>query len=320
MKKIGILTSGGDSPGMNAAIRSVVRTCLAKGVEPYGFYHGWRGVMEENYQQMNTISVGGIVTTGGTILRTARCLEFMKPEGREQALRSLRHIGIDGLVVIGGDGSLTGAMKLYQEAGFPVIGVPASIDNDIPCSDYSIGFDTAVNTALSAIDKVRDTAYSHDRVFVIEVMGRRNGFIAVDVGLSAGAEAIIIPEMPYNLMDISENLIQMRDKGKKSSIIIVAEGAAAARDVRDSIQEHTGFEVRYMVLGHMQRGGSPTAHDRVLSMQLGAHAVDLLLSGESGKMAGIQGRSLVATDLETVLGSKREIDLSKLKLAYHMSI
>ncbi len=320
MKRIGILTSGGDSPGMNAAIRAAVRTALQKGVEPFGFYHGWRGVMEENYQQMNTISVGGIITTGGTVLRTARCLEFIKPEGRQQALRSLNHLGIEGLVVIGGDGSLTGALKLYEETGFPVMGVPASIDNDIPCSDYSIGFDTAVNTALSAIDKVRDTAYSHDRVFVIEVMGRRNGFIAVDVGLAAGAEAIIIPEIPYSLHHISENLRAMRERGKKSSIIIVAEGAAHARDVRDTIQEHTGFEVRYMVLGHMQRGGSPTAHDRVLSLRLGAHAVECLLNGETGKMVGVRGRDLVTEDLEKVLSSKREIDVSKLNLVNTMSV
>ncbi|MEY4881011.1 MAG: hypothetical protein RLZ87_440, partial [Armatimonadota bacterium] len=250
---------------MNAAIRAVVRASLYRNCEVIGFYHGWQGVIEDESQNMDSKSVGGIIDRGGTILRSARSKEFMTVEGRKKAHAVLKKNNIEGLVVIGGDGSLTGALKLQEEFGFPIMGVPGSIDNDIAGTDYSIGFDTAVNISVEAIDRVRDTAYSHERVFVIEVMGRRNGFIAIESGLAGGAEAILIPEVPYSLMDVCNNLRAAANKGKRSSIIIVAEGAVRASDVKVFIETNTGFDTRYLVLGHLQRGGSPTVFDRVLA-------------------------------------------------------
>jgi 6-phosphofructokinase 1 len=319
MKRIGVITSGGDSPGMNAAIRGVVRTAIARGVEVVGFLHGYRGIIGNEVLDLDSKAVGGIISHGGTVLRTARSKDFMAIEGRQQAMDVLKENGVEGLVVIGGDGSLTGARMLFEEFDFPVLGVPGSIDNDISGTDFSVGFDTAVNTALEAIDKVRDTAYSHERVFVIEVMGRRNGFIALDVGLASGAEAVIIPEIPYSILEICDNLKAMRQKGKRSSIIVVAEGAARAHDIKDFIQKSTGFEARYLVLGHMQRGGSPTAFDRVLALRLGAFAANRLLSGFSGEMAGVDGTKLVAHPLSYVLSTERTVDPEKLLMVEVMS-
>ena len=314
MKRIGVITSGGDAPGMNAAIRGVVRTAIDRGAEVVGFLHGYRGIIGNEVLELDSKAVGGIISHGGTVLRTARSKDFMTIEGRTQAMDVLKENGVEGLVVIGGDGSLTGARMLHEEFDFPVLGVPGSIDNDISGSDFSIGFDTSVNTALDAIDKVRDTAYSHERVFVIEVMGRRNGFIAVDVGLASGAEAVIIPEIPYSILEICDNLRAMRQKGKRSSIIVVAEGAARAHDIKEFVQKNTGFEARYLVLGHMQRGGSPTAFDRVLALRLGAHAANRLLSGFSGEMVGVDGNKLVAHPLSYVLSTERNIDPERLLL------
>lgn len=314
-----MITSGGDAPGMNAAIRGVVRAAIGRGAEVCGFYHGYQGVIDNEIIQLGSKTVGGIITKGGTILQTARSKEFREPAGRERAMDVLRGNGIEGMVVIGGDGSLTGARALHDEFNFPVMGVPGSIDNDISGSDFSIGFDTAVNAALDAIDRVRDTAYSHERVFVIEVMGRHNGFIALEAGLAGGAEAVLIPEVPYSLVDICENLSEMHERGKKSSIIVVAEGAARASDVRDFIQKKTGFEARYLVLGHMQRGGSPTAFDRVLALRLGAHAANRLLSGFSGEMVGVDGNKLVSNSLHYVLSTERTVDPEKLLLVEVMS-
>lgn len=304
---------------MNAAIRGVVRSVIARGAEVCGFYHGYSGMIEDEFVELDSKAVGGIIQRGGTILRTARSKEFMTHEGRRMALNNLERHGIDGLVVIGGDGSLTGARKLYEEFEFPVMGVPGSIDNDISGTDYSIGFDTAVNTALEAIDKVRDTAYSHERVFVIEVMGRQNGFIAVEVGLASGAEAVIIPEVPYALLEICDQMRTMHGRGKKSSIIIVAEGAARASDIKDFIQKNTGYETRYLVLGHMQRGGSPTAFDRVLGLRLGSYAANRLLSGFHGEMVGVDGGKLVAHPIGYVLSTERFVDPEKLILAEVMA-
>jgi 6-phosphofructokinase 1 len=304
---------------MNAAIRAVVRSAVGRGAEVVGFHHGWRGVVMGNSEPMDTKSVGGIINRGGTILRTARCSEFREAEGRKQAIDNLHKQEIEGLVVIGGDGSLTGALKLHEEFGFPVYGVPGSIDNDISGSDFSIGFDTAVNCAVEAIDRVRDTAYSHERVFVVEVMGRRNGFIALEAGIAGGAEAILIPEMPYSLMGICDRLGGAAIRGKKSSIIIVAEGAGKASEIRDFIEKNTGYDSRYLVLGHMQRGGSPTSFDRVLALRLGAFAVQRLLGGESGAMAGVDGTKLVSTPLAQVLSTERKIDPEKLQLAEVMA-
>ena len=237
MKRIGLITSGGDAPGMNAAIRAVTRSAISHEAKVIGFYFGYCGILAEEHINLRSNTVGGIISHGGTILRTARCKEFYKKPGRKKVVDILKQHEIDSLVVIGGDGSLSGAQKLYQEFDFPVIGIPASIDNDIYGSDFSIGFDTAINTALSAIDKVRDTAYSHDRVFVIEVMGRENGFIALNCGLAAGAEGVIIPEYKYDLDRIAVSLIKMRERGKISSIIIVAEGAGKAHDISEKLEK-----------------------------------------------------------------------------------
>lgn len=304
---------------MNAAIRAVVRAALYRKAEVIGFSHGWQGVIDDESNLMDSKSVGGIIDRGGTILRSARSQEFRTPEGRIKAFEVLKKNKIDGLVVIGGDGSLTGALKLQEEFNFPIMGVPGSIDNDIAGTDFSIGFDTAVNISVEAIDRVRDTAYSHERVFVIEVMGRRNGFIAIESGLAGGAEAILIPEVPYSLLDICNNLRSAADKGKRSSIIIVAEGAARASDVKVFIETNTGFDTRYLVLGHLQRGGSPTVFDRVLALRLGALATNRLISGFRGEMAGVDGNKLVAHPLTYVLSTERNIDPEKLLLAEVMS-
>jgi len=319
MDRIAVITSGGDAPGMNAALRGVVRAAIGRGAKVSGFMHGYEGIIKNEVIELDSKSVGGIITYGGTILRTARSKEFMELDGRKKAIQHLKENKCDGLVVIGGDGSLTGALKLHEEFSFPVMGVPGSIDNDISGTDYSVGFDTAVNAALDAIDRVRDTAYSHERVFVIEVMGRRNGFIALDVALAGGAEAVLIPEIPYSLFDICDQLRQSADKGKRSSIIIVAEGAAKAGDIKDFIQKNTGFEARNLVLGHMQRGGSPTAFDRVLALRLGAFAANRLLSGYKGEMAGVDGTKLVSHPLSYVLSSERMIDPEKILLAEVMA-
>lgn len=310
-----MITSGGDSPGMNAALRAVVRAAIGRGSEVLGFLHGYEGIINNENRPLDSAAVGGIITHGGTMLRTARSDRFRTPEGRLEAMRVLSHHQIGGLVVIGGDGSLTGALTLQEEFGFPVVGVPGSIDNDIAGTDFSIGFDTAVNSAIMAIDRVRDTAYSHERVFVVEVMGRRNGFIALEAGLAAGAEAILLPEIPFSVLDVCDQIREFASRGKKSSIIVVAEGAARAVDIRDIIQENTGFEARYLVLGHMQRGGSPTAFDRVLALRLGAFAANRLIAGFRGEMAGVDGGKLVALPLSYVLSAGRTVDPEKLLLA-----
>lgn len=304
---------------MNAAVRGVVRATLGRGCEVVGYLHGYRGIIAEEAIELDSKSVGGIINQGGTTLRTARSKEFRELAGRRAAIEVLRNNGVQGLVVVGGDGSLTGARALQEEFDFPVVGVPASIDNDISGTDFSIGFDTAVNTALEAIDKIRDTAYSHERVFVVEVMGRNNGFIALEVALSSGAEAVLIPEVPFSLLGICDNLRKARSRGKRSSIIVVAEGAGRASDVRSFIHKNTGFEARYTVLGHMQRGGSPTSFDRVLALRLGAMAANRLISGYSGEMVGVDGNRLVHHPLSYVLSTERTIDPDKLLLVDVMS-
>ena len=319
MKKIGVITSGGDAPGMNAAIRAVVRAAIGRGAEVLGFMHGYEGLMKNERIQLESVSVGGIISRGGTLLRTARCPAFREKEGRDVAVETLRKNGVEGLVVIGGDGSLTGALALHNEYGIRVVGIPGSIDNDISGTDFSIGFDTAVNTAVEAIDRVRDTAYSHERVFVIEVMGRSNGFIAVEAGLASGAEAILIPEVPYSILEVCDGIRAAATKGKLSSLVIVAEGAAKAADIKVFLEKNTGFEARYLVLGHMQRGGSPTAFDRVLSLRLGAYAANRLIDGNSGEMVGVDGSRLVAHPLDYVLHTERTVDPDKLLLASVMA-
>ncbi len=317
MTGIGVITSGGDASGMNAAVRAVVRSALARGATVMGFHHGYEGLINDERRPLDSQSVGGIIDRGGTFLRTARSKTFLTPEGR-RAIDVLRDAGCEGLVVIGGDGSLAGALRLHEDYDYPVMGVPGSIDNDISGTDFSIGFDTAVNTAVEAIDRVRDTAYSHERVFVVEVMGRRNGFIALEAGLAGGAEAILIPEVPYSLKNICATLATAAERGKRSSIVVVAEGAAHAGDVRDYIQKNTEFEARAVVLGHMQRG-SPTSFDRVLALRLGALASHRLLSGFRGEMVGVDGDKLVAHPLTYVLSTEREMDPERLLLAEQMA-
>ena len=304
---------------MNAALRAVVRSAIGRGVGVVGFYHGYEGLIHDERFEMLSSSVSGIIERGGTILRTARSREFMTPEGRRVAIETLARAECEGLVVIGGDGSLTGALKLHEEFDFPVVGVPGSIDNDISGTDFSIGFDTAINTAVQAIDRVRDTAYSHERVFVIEVMGRRNGFIALEAGLAGGAEAVLLPEIPYSTFDICANLRLAVEKGKRSSILVVAEGAAKAERIKEFVERNTGFETRHVVLGHMQRGGSPSAFDRVLALRLGAYATGRLLNGHRGEMVGVDARDLVSTPLATVLSTERTIDPERLLLAEVMA-
>lgn len=319
MKKIGVLTSGGDAPGMNAAIRSVVRKSIYHGIEVYGIYYGYQGLIDGNIEKMELGSVGDIIQRGGTMLYTARCDDFKTPEGRQKGIDQLKEHGIEGLVVIGGDGSFMGAKKL-TEAGYPCIGVPGTIDNDIPATDFTIGFDTALNTVIEAIDKIRDTATSHERTYVIEVMGRDAGDIALWAGLADGAESIIIPEVDDNFEDIVERLKRGHERGKKHSIILVAEGVGSGFDYGQRIEDATDLETRVTVLGHTQRGGSPTAYDRVLASRLGAKAVDLLIEGKAGRMVGIQSNKLVDHDIIEALNTKHELDLDMYKLSQELSI
>lgn len=319
MKKIGVLTSGGDAPGMNAAIRAVVRKCIYHDVEVYGIYYGYQGLIDGNIQKLEIGSVGDIIQRGGTMLYTARCEEFKTEEGQQKGIEQLKKHGIEGLVVIGGDGSFKGAEKL-TEKGYPCIGVPGTIDNDIPSTDFTIGFDTALNTVIEAIDKIRDTATSHERTYVIEVMGRNAGDIALWAGLADGAESILIPEVQDSFEDIIDRLKRGHERGKRHSIIIVAEGIGSGVEYGQKIQEATNLETRVTVLGHTQRGGSPTAFDRVLASRLGAKAVDLLLEGQAGRMVGMENNQLVHHDIIEALSNKHQLDLEMYQLSKELSI
>jgi 6-phosphofructokinase 1 len=315
MKKIGVLTSGGDSPGMNAAIRAVVRSAVARGAEVVGVERGYHGLVNGQTRPMDAHSVSGIIGLGGTILRTARSEEFKTPEGQKKAAETVAREEIEGLAVIGGDGSYRGALALHKTCGVKVIGIPGSIDNDIPGTEYTIGFDTAVNTALDAIDKIRDTATAHDRVFVVEVMGRLSGSIAVEVGLAGGAEAVLIPERKPDILRLCRNIQEWQARGKMSNIIIVAEGAARGSDIAATITQVAGIETRLSVLGHIQRGGSPSARDRSLATHFGYHAVELLLAGKTNLMVGLMRGEVVYSPLEQVLEGRRELDISLLDVA-----
>ncbi|TRM12934.1 6-phosphofructokinase [Lentibacillus cibarius] len=319
MKKIGILTSGGDAPGMNAAIRAVVRKAIYHNVEIFGIKNGFQGLIDDHIEKMDIGSVGDIIQRGGTILHSARSEDFKRDEGQQKGVEQLKKHGIEGLIVIGGDGSFRGAQKL-TEKGYPCIGIPGTIDNDIAGTDFTIGFDTALNTVIEAIDKIRDTASSHERTFIIEVMGRHAGDLALWAGLADGAESILIPEKKDELQEIVDRLKRGQQRGKKHSIIILAEGVGNAFDYAEKIKENSNLETRVTVLGHIQRGGSPTAADRVLASRLGAQAVDLLLSGEAGKMTGIQNNKLMTHDIAGVLEEKHTIDLSMYQLSKELSI
>lgn len=314
MKTIGILTSGGDAPGMNAAVRAIVRKAVYYGIEVYGVHRGFMGLINSDFVKLDISSVGDIIHRGGTVLLTARCDEFKTKEGQEKALKNLEAFGIEGVVVIGGDGSLRGA-NVLSKMGVPTIGIPTTIDNDIAFTDNCIGFDTAVNTVVDALNKVRDTATSHERTFVVEVMGRNAGHLALYTGLASGAETILVPEIPFDLDAVCEKIQSGYKRGKLHSIIVVAEGAASSFEVGKVIQEKTGLDTRVIILGHLQRGGTPTAYDRILASLFGGKAIDLLKENVKNKMIGLINGELVVTDIEKVLSTSKPLDMELYKLA-----
>lgn len=319
LARLAVMTSGGDAPGMNAAIRAVTRKSIYEGIEVYGVHHGFAGLLGDEVVPMAVNSVADIIQRGGTILHTARSSRFMEPDGAQVGAEVLRRHGIEDLVVIGGDGSFRGALTL-EALGVRVVGVPATIDNDLEGTDVAIGFDTAVNTVVEALDRIRDTATSHERTFVMEVMGRASGQIALTAGLAAGAESILVPEAPTELEAVVERLRHARDRGKRHSIILVAEGAGRGFEVGKAIETMTGMETRVTVLGHLQRGGNPSAQDRVLASRLGAAAVDALVAGTSGVMVGVRGQTLITTRLRDVLDAVRGIDVDMFGLAAILAI
>ncbi|ULC58429.1 6-phosphofructokinase [Flaviramulus sp. BrNp1-15] len=323
IKKLAVLTSGGDAPGMNAAIRSVVRTCAYHNVECVGVYRGYEGLIEGDFKAMDARSVRGIINKGGTILKSARSKEFRTKEGRQKAFDALAKAEVDGLVVIGGDGSFTGALIFNQEFGFPVMGIPGTIDNDIVGTSNTLGFDTALNTVVDAIDKIRDTASSHNRLFFIEVMGRDVGHIALNTGIAGGAEEILIPEEDLGLDRLVDSLNRSRKSGKTSSIVIVAEGDKIGKNIfqlKDYVDDNMeGYDVRVSVLGHMQRGGPPSCFDRVLASRMGVKAVESLLEGKTNFMVGLLDSKMELTPLDNAIKGKTKINLELLRVSDIMS-
>lgn len=318
VQRVGIVTSGGDSPGFNPFVRAVVRTALHYGWEPWGVQRGYAGLITGDIVPMNSRTVSGVIGKGGTFLGSSRSDAFLTPRGMRDALRNLNEAGIDALVIIGGDGTMRGALAL-QGAGMPVIGAPGTIENDVCGTDVSIGVDTALNTALDAMDHIRDTASSHEQVFIIEMMGEKSGYLALMAGIADGAEMVCIPEEPFTLEDVTREVADAYIRGKKHCIITVSEGAhPSARDIADHLHAHeseTGFGARLSILGHIQRGGSPSAYDRFLATRLGAAAVERLSDGESGVMVGIIENEVVATPLSKVAECTRHIDEDYLALA-----
>lgn len=319
MKTIGVLTSGGDAPGMNAAVRAVVRSGIYNNIKVMGIEKGYQGLIEGKIKEMDLSSVADIIHRGGTKLRTARCEEFKTEEGRKKALNVLQVFGIEGVVVIGGDGSFQGAQKL-SELGIKTIGIPGTIDNDLAYTDYTIGFDTAVNTVLDAVSKIRDTSTSHGRINIIEVMGRHCGDIALYSGLAGGAESVIVPEEEINIDEVCKKLIKGKARGKLHSIIMLAEGYGNAFEVSKQIQEKTGMENRVTVLGHIQRGGNPTAFDRLIASQMGAKAVELLISGATSRVVGVKGNEIMDMDINEALSMKKEFNKDLYQLTKILSI
>ena len=323
IKKVGVLTSGGDSPGMNAAIRAVVRTCAYHNIECIGIYRGYQGMIEGDFKEMGPRSVNNIVNKGGTILKSARSLEFKTVEGRIKAHENLTKAGIDGLVVIGGDGTFTGGLLFNTEFNFPVMGIPGTIDNDIFGTSHTLGYDTALNTVVDVIDKIRDTASSHNRLFFVEVMGRDAGHIALNAGIGAGAEEILIPEENLGLDRLLESLQKSKASGKSSSIVVIAEGDKIGKNVfelKDYVEANLPeYDVRVSVLGHMQRGGSPSCFDRVLASRLGVKAVESLIEGKSNYMVGLQNDKVALTPLEQAIKGKTMIDRELLRVSEIMS-
>ena len=323
MKTIGVLTSGGDSPGMNTALRSIVRTCAHYKIKCVGIVRGYSGLIEDNTKVLNTRSVRGIINKGGTFLYSARCDEFRQASGRKKAYKTLRNNNIDGLIVIGGDGSFTGALKLKDEFNFPVIGIPGTIDNDIFGTSHTLGYDTALNTVMDAIDKIRDSAISHDRLFFVEVMGKDAGYIALRSGIAIGAQEILIPEVSTKINDLIDSLKKSKKSGKTSSIIVVAEGYKPGKNVyqiADEIQEKLpNYQVRVSVLGHMQRGGRPSCFDRVLGTKMGVKAVELLKNAKTGIMVGTQHGKIVTVPLKKAISEKTKIDKDLLRISKIMN-
>ncbi|SFB08671.1 6-phosphofructokinase [Clostridium frigidicarnis] len=307
MRKIAVLTSGGDAPGMNAAIRAVVRTALDKGLEVMGVQRGYSGLINGELFPMDRHSVSDIIQKGGTILRTARCPEFKTEEGRQKAANVLKVYGVDGLVVIGGDGSFTGA-RLLSKLGVATIGLPGTIDNDLAYTDYTIGFDTALNTVLDAINKLRDTSSSHERVSIVEVMGRSCGDIALHAGIAGGAEGIIVPEKEFDQEQLCKVILEGKLKGKLHNLIMLAEGIGGANELAQYVEEMTGIETRATILGHIQRGGSPSVFDRVLASRMGYKAVELLLEGKSARVVGIREGKITDDDIDEALSIERTFD------------
>ncbi|MBP3435376.1 MAG: 6-phosphofructokinase [Clostridia bacterium] len=320
IKKIAVLTSGGDAPGMNAAVRAVVRTALGKGVEVYGVYRGYNGLIHGDLVPLNLRSVSDIIHRGGTALYTARSPEFCTEEGMQKAMDTCAKYGIEGLIVAGGDGSFRGAQDLTRH-GIPCIGLPCTIDNDIACCEQTIGYDTALNTCMGMIDKLRDTSQSHDRCSVVEVMGRHAGYLALNVGIAVGATSILVPEVPYDFdRDILARMKKTQATGKKHFIIIVAEGIGHVVEIAERIQKETGVEARATILGHVQRGGDPTVRDRVLASQMGNYAVELLLNGQSNRVVTIQNDRLKDYDIEEALRMKKPFDVDLFRIAHEISI
>ncbi|OYQ33105.1 6-phosphofructokinase [Flavobacterium cyanobacteriorum] len=324
IKKIGVLTSGGDSPGMNAAIRAVVRTCAFHNIECTGIYRGYQGMIEGDFKEMGPRSVNNIINKGGTILKSARSKEFMTAEGRKKAHDNLIKHSIDAFVVIGGNGSFTGGLIFNKEFGFPVIGIPGTIDNDIYGTSHTLGYDTALNTVVEVIDKIRDTASSHNRLFFVEVMGRDAGHIALNAGIGAGAEEILIPEEDMGLDRLLDSLRKSKASGKSSSIVVIAEGDKIGKnafELKDYVEENMPeYDVRVSILGHMQRGGSPSCFDRVLASRLGVKAVETLLEGKSNYMVGLIKDEIALTPLEQAVKGKSQIDQELIRVSDIVSI
>jgi 6-phosphofructokinase 1 len=319
MKKIALITSGGDAPGMNAAIRAVVRMAIYNKLEVIGIRRGFRGLIEDQYFKMDLRSVSGIINRGGTILKTGRCKEIRTPQGMNHAIKLLKKLKVDGIVVIGGDGSLCASSKI-SASGIPVVCIPGSIDNDIYGTDETIGFDTAIDTALEAIDKIRDTALSHERVFVVEIMGREHGFLTLAVGLGSGCEFVLIPEKKIDLKKVCAEIGKFRKGGKTSIIIAFAEGAGNVRDFAENIEKLTGLEVRVSSLGYIQRGGSPSARSRILACRFGAYAVEKLLSGASNRLVVLRGNKVTDISFEEALKNEKYIDEELYKLSQRLAI
>ena len=319
MKKIAILTSGGDAPGMNACIRACVRSAINSGLEVYGVDRGYKGLVENKIFPMNTHAVCDIIQRGGTILKSARCLEFKDTATRKIAADNLKRLGIEGLVVMGGDGSITGAKMLSDEYGINVVGIPGTIDNDLAYTDFTLGFDTAVNTVLWAINALRDTMTSHDRVSILKVMGRHCGDIALYAGICGGAEYILVPEIPYDLPKIATEIKNNHERGKTASIVILAEGAGNEQEVKTVISAISGADVKFTTLGHVQRGGTPTMFDRMLAAKFGVKAIELLLEGKTNRVVGCKGKEIFDLDITEALSQKKSFDVDLYKMSSLLS-